>query len=586
MEKFDIFSVILLFGGLALFLYGMNVMSAGLERMAGGKLEGMLKRMTSNRVKGLGLGAGITAVIQSSSAVTVMLVGLVNSGIMGFGQSIGVIMGSNIGTTATGWILSLAGISGDNVFVNLLKPANLSMIVALIGIIIYMLSKSAKKKDIGTIMLAFAILMTGMTLMGDAVAPLEESETFKNLMTAFSNPLLGVLVGLVITAVIQSSSASVGILLTLAQRTGKITYSMAIPIIMGQNIGTCVTALISSIGVSRNAKKVAIVHITFNVVGTVIFLGLYCILNAFLDFAFADQVVGATGIALIHTIFNVAATALLLPFTKKLEQFANFVLKDKATNKPEQGEFLDERLLNTPSVAIAECNAMAHKMSGVALDTLMLAIDTVRNYNPDNAAVIMELEEKLDKYEDMLGTYLVKMSTKTVSEVDSKRISRILHSIDDFERMGDHAVNILAVAQELNDKRIEFSMKAQKEIETLAGALEEILKITTEAYQSDDAALAVQVEPLEQVIDDLVDVIKAGHVERLREGLCTIEMGFILSDLLNNYERVSDHCSNVALSVIQMNYNSFDAHQYIHDVKYNSAEFTRWYETYGAKYSV
>ncbi len=584
MEKFDVFSIITLFGGLALFLYGMNVMSSGLERLAGGKLEGLLKKMTANPIKSLFLGIGITAAIQSSSAVTVMLVGLVNSGIMGLGQTIGVIMGSNIGTTATAWILSLSGISGDNIFVKLLKPENFSMIFALIGIGMYMLAKSNKKKDIGTILLGFAVLMFGMELMGGAVDPLKDSPAFKELMVAFSNPILGVLVGLIITAIIQSSSASVGILQAIAL-TGGVTYSMAIPIIMGQNIGTCVTALISSIGVSRNAKKVAVVHITFNIIGTIVFLSVYCILNAFLDFAFANQPIGVAGIALIHTIFNVASTFMLLPFTKQLEKFANFVLKEKQTSA-DKDEFLDPLLLNTPSIAIAECDAMSEKMADVALETLMLAIDTVRKYDSENAEKVLAFEEKLDKYEDMLGTYLVKMSTRTVSETDSKKISRILHSIDDFERMGDHAVNIIGVAQEIEEKNIEFSEQAQKEIATLAKALEEIIELTFKAYHKNDLELAVKIEPLEQVIDDLVDVIKAGHVNRLRSGVCTIEMGFVLSDLLNNYERVSDHCSNVALSIIQSKSKDFDPHQYIQDIKYNSEDFAKWYEKYTAKYSV
>lgn len=580
----DVFSVITLLGGLAFFLYGMNVMSSGLERLAGSKLEGLLKKMTSNPIKSLLLGIGITAVIQSSSAVTVMLVGLVNSGIMGIGQTIGVIMGSNIGTTVTAWLLSLTGIEGDNIFIKLLKPENFSLVFALVGIILTMMAKSNKKKDIGAILLGFAVLMFGMNMMGDAVDPLKDSPAFKEMMTAFSNPIIGVLVGLVITAIIQSSSASVGILQAIAL-TGGITYSMAIPIIMGQNIGTCVTALISSIGVNRNAKKVAVVHISFNIIGTTVFLSLYCILNSIFNFAFSDMPIGVAGIAVIHTIFNVAATLMLVPFTKALEKLANFILKDKKAVSSEQDEFLDSRLLNTPSVAINECDAMAHRMANVARDTLLLAIDTVRNFNQENADKILQFEEKLDNYEDMLGTYLVKMSTKTVSDVDSKRISRILHSIDDFERLGDHAVNILAVAQELNEKKLEFSDKAREEIETLASAIEEILKLTTDAYQTGDVSVAVRVEPLEQVIDDIVDVIKGGHVTRLRKGLCTIEMGFILSDLLNNYERVSDHCSNIALSVIQVAHKDFDAHRYIQDIKYSS-EFNNYYKQYSEKFSL
>ena len=580
----DVFSVITLIGGLAFFLYGMNVMSSGLERLAGSKLEGLLKKMTSNPVKSLFLGIGITAVIQSSSAVTVMLVGLVNSGIMGIGQTIGVIMGSNIGTTVTAWLLSLTGIEGDNIFIKLLKPENFSLIFAFVGILLTMMSKSNKKKDIGAILLGFAVLMFGMELMGNAVDPLKDSPAFKEMMTAFSNPIIGVVVGLVITAIIQSSSASVGILQAIAL-TGGVTYSMAIPIIMGQNIGTCVTALISSIGVNRNAKKVAVVHISFNIIGTAVFLSVYCALNAIFGLAIADHPIGVAGIAVIHTIFNVASTIMLLPFTNALEKLANFILKDKKVDVSEQGEFLDSRLLNTPSVAINECDVMAHKMADIAKDTLLLAIETVRNFRQENVDKILDFEETLDKYEDMLGTYLVKLSTKTVSDADSKRISRILHSIDDFERLGDHAVNILAVAQELNDKKLTFSDDAKREVETLAKAIEEILGLTTEAYQASDAVVAAQVEPLEQVIDDIVDVIKNAHISRLRNGLCTIEMGFILSDLLNNYERVSDHCSNIALSIIQAAHNKYDAHRYIQDIKY-SPEFNDYYKEYSAKYSV
>ena len=582
----DIFSVLTLLGGLAFFLYGMNVLSSGLERMAGGKLEGILKKMTSNRFKSLALGALITAVIQSSSAMTVMLVGLVNSGIMTIRQSIGVIMGSNIGTTITAWLLSLVELESNSVFTKMLKPENFSLIFAFVGILMIMMAKSNKKKDIGSILVGFAILMYGMKQMGDAVKPLADVPEFANLLTAFNNPILGVIVGALITAAIQSSSASVGILQALSL-TGGITYGMAFPIIMGQNIGTCVTALISSIGVGRNAKKVAVVHVSFNVIGTIVCLCLYGIANLLFDIAIVGMPIDASGIAVVHSLFNIFTTLLLLPFTSLLEKIANFVLKDKGEqDKVKTNDLLDSRLLATPSVAILECDALTTKMALTAKETLLLAIENLKKYKESDAEKIIEMEDVLDRYEDELGTYLVQLSSKKLSEEDSKRVSKMLHSIGDFERLGDHAVNILKTAEELHEKQLSFSAAAEKELSVLIAALKEILLHTTSAYENNDATAATEIEPLEQVIDKLVDIVKARHIARLQNGNCSIEMGFILSDLLGDFERVSDHCSNIAVSIIEIEHNAFDTHKYLSGVKRNSEEFRESYAKYSQKYAI
>ena len=583
----DLFSLITLAGGLAFFLYGMHVMSTGLEKMAGGKLESSLKKMTANPWKSLLLGAGITIAIQSSSAMTVMLVGLVNSGIMELGQTIGVIMGSNIGTTLTAWLLALIGIESDNFWLNLLKPENFSLIFAFVGIIFIMMSKDTRKQDIGTIFLGFAVLMFGMRLMSDAVSPLADMPQFSHLLVAFRNPLLGVLVGAVFTGIIQSSAASVGILQALAL-TGSITYGMAIPIIMGQNIGTCATALISSIGVSKNAKKVAIVHISFNLIGTVVCLTVFYCVNALMPLAFIDQPIGTLGIAMVHSIFNIVTTILLLPFTKQLEKIANLVLRDQetASSGTLSDTFLDERLLATPSVAISECNNLSVTMATVARDTLLQSIRATSLYEQSLGTQILKNEDTLDLYEDRLSTYLVRLSSKALSADDTKKISKMLHAIGDFERLGDHAVNILRAAKELHDKGLHFSDEATRELAVLTGAIGEILTITTEAYQKNDTNLSTRVEPLEQVIDQLIAEIKNRHIERLQRGACTIEMGFILSDLLSNYERVSDHCSNIAVAIIEVNRNSFDTHQYLNAVKYGDEAFNQVFDQYAGKYTL
>ena len=560
----DIFSVFTLCGGLAFFLYGMTTMSKSLEKMAGGKLERILKRMTSNPLKSLLLGAGITIAIQSSSAMTVMLVGLVNSGVMELGQTIGVIMGSNIGTTLTAWILSLTGIQSENVFVNLLKPENFSPVIALVGIILIMGSKKQRRRDVGRIMVGFAILMYGMELMKNAVSPLADMPEFSSLLTAFNNPLLGVAVGAVFTGIIQSSAASVGILQALAL-TGSITYGMAIPIIMGQNIGTCVTALISAIGVSRNAKRVSAIHISFNVIGTAVCLVLFYGGNLLFHFSFMNAPVGAVGIAFCHTVFNVLTTLLLLPFSRQLEKLARRMVK--AETKSEQFAFLDPRLLRTPGVAISECVSMTNRMGELAHQNLLLSLRQLTDYSESREAEILANEDKLDIYEDRLGSYLVQISQHGVSMDDIRTVSRLLHAIGDFERIGDHALNLQESAQEIHDKGIRFSDSAGAELRVLMDALEDILNRAFSCFAADDAQAAFDVEPLEETMDRLIEEVRMRHIQRLQTGDCTIQTGFVLSDLLTNFERVSDHCSNIAVCVIESQADNLDPHAYISRLK-------------------
>ena len=528
----DIFSVFTLCGGLAFFLYGMTVMSKSLEKMAGGKLERMLKRMTSSPFKSLLLGAGITIAIQSSSAMTVMLVGLVNSGVMELRQTIGIIMGSNIGTTLTAWILSLTGIESENVFVNLLKPENFSPLIALAGILLIMGSKRQRRRDVGRIMMGFAILMYGMELMSGAVSPLAEMPQFAGLLTAFENPLLGVLVGAVFTGIIQSSAASVAILQALAM-TGSITYGMAIPIIMGQNIGTCVTALISSIGVNRNAKRVAVVHISFNVIGTAVCLILFYGGDMILHFTFLNQAVGAVGIAFCHTAFNVFTTILLLPFSRQLEKLARRLVRTEDTR--ESFAFLDPLLLRTPGAAVSESVAMAGRMGQAARENICLATDQLSQYSRERETQILQNEDKLDIYEDRLSSYLVEISQHGLSMQDMRTVSRLLHAIGDFERIGD------------------------------------ILDLTIRSFQAADVETARRVEPLEETIDQLIEEIRSRHIQRLQAGQCTIQLGFVLSDLLTNIERASDHCSNIAVSVIEECSGGPGRHAYLQEVKAGGA---------------
>lgn len=583
----DVFSIISLFGGLALFLYGMHAMSAGLEKIAGGKLQSTLQKMTSHTSTSLIFGTLITMAIQSSSALTVMLVGLVNSGIMELGQTVSVILGGNIGTTITAWILSLVGIQGDSIFIRLLKPENFSHIMALIGVMMLMASKSAKRKDTGEVFLGFAILMYGMTLMSTSVAPLAEISEFTGILTAFNNPFFGVFVGLVFTGIIQSSSASVGILQALSL-TGCVTYGMAIPLILGINIGTCVTALLSSIGTTRNAKRVAIVHLTGKVIGVVFCMIVFYGLNAIIGFSFIDKPVTAGEVALCHTVFNIITTILLLPMRKTLVNISKLIIKDRSSEDVEV--FLDDRLLLSPGLAVHESFNMAVKMSDVARRCVLSAMGLMLNYDNDVAAKVKEQETELDKYEDKLGTFLVKLSTSALSESDSANVSKLLHNIGDFERIGDHALNIRQSAKEMRDKGLSFSVHASEEVSLLFDALKEILTLAMDSFVNDDLEKAAKVEPLEQVIDVLIGQIKRKHIERLQQGRCTIELGFILNDLLNNCERISDHCSNIAVCVTEIDRGEFDTHEYLNAIKTGNderfkADFAMYAKEYELKYS-
>ncbi len=580
----DIFSIFTLLGGLAFFLYGMSVLSSGLEKMAGGKLERALKKMTSNPFKGLLLGAGITIAIQSSSAMTVMLVGFVNSGIMQLRQTVGIIMGSNIGTTLTAWILSAAGLEGKNFLIKLLKPSSFAPIIALIGIMLIMLSKSTRKKDVGHLLIGFSILMFGMTVMSDAMSPLADSPKFKELLVMFENPVLGVLVGAIFTGIIQSSAASVSILQALSM-TGAISFGMAIPIIMGQNIGTCVTSMLSSIGVNKNAKRVAAVHVSFNIIGTIICLVVFYSLDAIISFSFTSLPINMVQVAFVHSIFNVTTTVLLFPFTKQLERLSNIIVRDKEND--EKTSFLDSRLLATPSVAIAECKDATIRMAELARESVKVSIQLFEQYDSKSVELIEANEKLIDNYEDSLGSYLVKLSSKELSEYNSKEISKILHVIGDLERISDHTLKIARVAQELYDKEISFSKKAIRELEVMTKAITEIISITIEALINNNIGLAKRVEPLEEVVDILKAELKKRHIKRLRKGTCTIELGFIFADLIANYERISDHCSNIAVCIIQVNESSFDTHEYLHDIKeIQNGDFSTMFEEYKLKYEI
>ena len=581
----DIFSLIMVAGGLAFFLYGMSIMSTGLERMAGGKLEKLLKSMTDNVFKSLLLGAGITIAIQSSSATTVMLVGLVNSGIMTIEQSVGIIMGSNVGTTLTAWLLSLVGLESSNMFLKLLKPENFSLIFALIGILLIMTSKKQKKKSIGSILIGFAILMYGMKLMSDAVAPLADMPEFAQVLTAFRNPLIGVLIGALVTGIIQSSAASVGILQALAL-TGTITYGMAIPIIMGQNIGTCVTSLISSIGVNKNAKKVSVVHISFNLIGTVVFMVIYSVCRGLLEVSLLESPINSFGIAVVHSIFNIGTTVILVPFNKLLVLIADFVIPGNGEDE-ESTIILDERLLATPSIAISEANSAAAEMARIAKSEIIRALDIMVKYDEDKAEEIVHLENRLDSYEDAVGSYMVKLNGTQLSEADSLESNKILYAIGDFERLGDHGVNIMYSIRKAYEANLEFTDDAKEEIAVLVDAVKEIVYLATQAYIGNNIETAICVEPLEQVIDNIVFSMKSRHMVRLKEGKCSIDMGFILQDILLNCSRISDHCSNIAAAVIEIyERHSYDTHKYLNTVKSGDKIFDNLFEDYSEKYSI
>lgn len=583
----DIFGVLSLFGGLAMFLFGMDVMGKGLERQAGNKLQSLLEKLTSNPLKGFVLGLGVTAIIQSSSATTVMVVGFVNAGIMQLKQAVGIIMGANVGTTVTSWILSLSGISGDSFFIKMLKPSSFTPILAVIGIILFMTSKTDKKKNIGTILLGFAVLMFGMEQMSGAVKPLTDVPQFTNLFTLFTNPVLGIIVGAVLTAVIQSSSASVGILQALSV-TGAVTYANAVPIIMGQNIGTCITAILSSVGANKSAKRAAAVHLYFNIIGVIMFCILFYSAKAVLNFSFINDPVSQVGIAVVHTAFNVTATVIILPFSNFLVKLACMTVKDKENEtNAEDSISLDERFFAVPAVAVSHSEQVAVKMFKISNKAVTEAISVIKSFSNEKVSDIENLETEVDKYEDVLGSYLVKLSNKDMTDSDSRRISRILHTIGDFERISDHAVNIKKAAQEMNEKGISFSSEAKIELNVLEEAIKRILEISENAFEKNDVAEAKKVEPLEQVVNELARTVKSRHVERLKNGICTIELGFILSDLINNYERIADHCSNIAIAIIEVNRGSFDTHGYIIDIKESKdGDYTNMYNEYRKTYAL
>ena len=578
----DIFDALEMIGGLCLFLFGMNIMGQALERRAGSRLRTTLGKMTGKTMTGFLTGLVVTAVIQSSSATTVMVVGFVNSGLMTLKQAIGVIMGANIGTTVTAWLLSLGGISGDAVWVQLLKPTSFTPVLALIGIIMYMFSKDSRKNDTGMILLGFATLMFGMDTMSGAVSGLREVPAFRQLFVAFTNPLLGVLAGAALTAIIQSSSASVGILQALAL-SGHVTYAAAIPIIMGQNIGTCVTALISSVGTSRNAKRAAIVHLSFNVIGTVAWLTVFCIVRAVAAPAILGESATMYGIAIAHTAFNVACTALLLPASGLLEKLAIRLVPDG--KKKDAEVTLDERLLATPPLALEQCSVVAEDMAYYASGALKKAIDCVMEFDPKSAQEVRESEDETDKYEDMLGTYLLKLGAEPLSDAASEEVTELLKLIGDFERIGDHAVNIIESAEELHDKQLEFSRSAKYELSVMTAAVGEVMDLAVKAFAENDAQAASCVEPLEQVVDDLKNELRTRHILRMKKSECSIEAGCVWSDLLTNLERVSDHCSNVALCVLDLKKHTLSAHETQHERK-DVPEFAEQYRRYSEKYAL
>ena len=578
-----IFDVLSLIGGLCLFLFGMNVMGDGLERRAGSGLKALLGKLTNSKIKGFLTGLGVTAVIQSSSATTVMVVGFVNSKVMTLKQSIGVIMGANIGTTVTAWILSLGGISSDNLFMQLLKPTSFTPILALIGTVLLMFSKSGKQKDTGTILLGFATLMFGMDTMSGSVAGLSDIPAFQDLFLMFKNPVLGVLVGAVLTAVIQSSSASVGILQALSA-TGAVSYAAAVPIIMGQNIGTCVTALLSSFGTNKNAKRAAIIHLSFNVIGTIVWLSVFSLVSALMKPAILDASATYLGIAVAHSLFNTLCTALLLPMSGLLEKVAYLVVPDG--DEEEIQVELDERLLATPTIALQQCDQLVNKMAVETVEGFRLSLQTLTAYDSETAQKVRNLEDRTDHYEDVLGTYLTKVARSQISDDDSSEVSKLLKVIGDFERISDHSVNVLESAEELREKKIELSANAKKELAVLCDALSEILEITLDAFSRNDAAAAYAVEPLEQVIDGLKATLRDRHIARLKEGECGVEAGFIWSDLLTNLERTSDHCSNIAVCIIDANAHNMNAHESLHSMKEKNPRFQETFAAYSEKYSL
>ena len=579
----DFFDVLTLLGGLSLFLFGMNLMGNSLEKCAGSSLKVLLSKLTSRKILGFLTGLGVTAVIQSSSATTVMVVGFVNSGLLSLRQAIGVIMGANVGTTVTAWILSLTGLDGESFFIRLLEPTSFSPVLALIGVGLTMMAKSERKKDVGMILLGFAVLMFGMDTMSGAVAGLQDVPEFQSIFLMFTNPVLGVLAGAILTAIIQSSSASVGILQALSA-TGQVTYGAAIPIIMGQNIGTCVTAMISSVGANKNAKRAAVVHLLFNIIGTCVWLSVFYLINAVVHFDFVGNSIDQLGIAVVHTTFNVLCTVLLFPFSGLLEKLACRLVRDDKV--PEQIQILDERLLSTPPVAIGRCQEVAETMARISMDALRTGCRLIEHYDAKEAQAVRETEKEADQYEDMLGTYLVKLGRENLSERDNRQVSKLLHIIGDFERISDHAVNVVESAEEMRSKGLHFSPQAKQELNVLTSAVGEIMDLSLDAVLKDDPDLAVKVEPLEQVVDTLKEQLRNRHILRLQRGECTIELGFVWSDLLTDLERVADHCSNIAGCVIEMSHGSLDVHEYLDYIKGGSIAFQRAYNAYARKYAL
>ena len=588
----DIFDVLSMVGGLALFLYGMHIMGDALAKMSGGKLEKVLERLTSNKWSAVLLGAGVTAVIQSSGATTVMVVGFVNSGIMKLNQAVGIIMGANIGTTATSWLLSLSGIDGGSFFLQMLKPTSFTPILAVIGAILVVFCKSEKKHNIGTILLGFAILMYGMTAMSSAVEPLKDVPQFTQILTKFENPLLGVIAGFVLTTIMQSSSVSVGILQALCS-TGAVSYALALPIIMGQNIGSCTTAMISSVGASKDAKRAAAVHFYFNVIGTVVFMLVFYISNAFVHYAFLPQAANEVGIATIHSIFNIAATIVLLPLSGFLEFLAVKTIKDDDEEEDELSkhdkvlQLLDPVFLERPGFAIMQCRKVASEMAELSMKSVGRAVGLLTAYDEEIAERIRKEEDTVDKYEDQLGTYLLRLSTKDLSKEDGHRLSLMLHSLGDIERISDLAVNILLAVEQMHKKELIFSKKAMDELAVYSKALKDILTMTVDAFEQNDRYKAALVQPLEELMDDMNKELKKRHVKRLRKGKCTIELRLSLSDISDTYERISDHCSNIATCVIQVEDDELDAHEHRKEVKEQDAKwYDEQYRAYEQKYAL
>ncbi|MBQ8587795.1 MAG: Na/Pi cotransporter family protein [Clostridia bacterium] len=582
----DFFDILTLIGGLALFLYGMDVMGDSLKKLAGGKLESFLGKLTSNRIKGFLLGFFVTAVIQSSSATTVMLVGFVNSGIMKLGQTISIIMGANVGTTVTSWLLSLSGLSGDTFWIKIFKPTSFTPILAAIGVVMTMMSGNSKKKDIGAILLGFAVLMFGMDAMSSAMDGLKDSPAFAEVLVMFKNPILGIITGTLLTAIIQSSSASVGILQALAI-TGTIPYSMAIPIILGQNIGTTITPVISSISGNTDSKRVALSCVYIKMIGVIIVASVFYIINAINPFPFMENNVSAFNIAVVHTLFNIISTIILMPFCNAIEKLAIKSVKGKAQSEDDAFAALDERFLEVPGFAVEKCQELVCRMAQITRTSIEDATAMINNFDPDMVKPIMESESEVDRYEDKLSTYLVKLSARDLTGSDSKMVTELLHVIGDVERMSDHSVNLLEVAQEMNDKGIIFSIDARRDLDVIIKAVCDIIRLTTDSLTNEDLEAAKLVEPLEQVIDRLKHKIKASHIQRLKEGHCTVEYGFILADILTNCERIADHCSNIAVCMLEIAHGSMDTHEYLSHVKYDGEnDFSKKYAEYKEKYSL